>query len=167
HLPGRYRGSHAAALYAQPRGLLALPEGPLLLEQAQPGRRARIDCLLQAGDRPRSRIRARVLRALGRLRAPGGLPQRTVTEGYRLAREYALKALELDDTLPEAHTSLAWVLHIYDWDWSGAMREYGRALELNPGFATAHHWYSFVLMVTGQKEQAVMEALTALELDPS
>jgi len=90
-----------------------------------------------------------------------------VTEGYRLAREYALKALELDDTLPEAHTSLAWVLHIYDWDWSGAMREYGRALELNPGFATAHHWYSFVLMVTGQKEQAVMEALTALELDPS
>src|SRR6266576_1742929 len=90
-----------------------------------------------------------------------------VTEGYRLAREYALKALELDDTLPEAHTSLAWVLHVYDWDWSGAMREYGRALELNPGFATAHHWYSFVLMVTGQKEQAVMEALTALELDPS
>src|SRR6266513_2722789 len=90
-----------------------------------------------------------------------------VTEGYRLAREYALKALELDDTLAEAHTSLAWVLHIYDWDWSGAMREYGRALELNPGFATAHHWYSFVLMVTGQKEQAVMEALTALELDPS
>ncbi len=90
-----------------------------------------------------------------------------VTDGYRLAREYALKALELDDTLPEAHTSLAWVLHVYDWDWSGAMREYGRALELNPGFATAHHWYSFVLMVTGHKEQAVMEALTALELDPS
>src|SRR5436190_2634006 len=90
-----------------------------------------------------------------------------VTEGYRLARGYALKALELDDTLPEAHTSLAWVLHVYDWDWSGAMREYARALELNPGFATAHHWYSFLLMVTGQKEQAVMEALTALELDPS
>jgi eukaryotic-like serine/threonine-protein kinase len=90
-----------------------------------------------------------------------------VTEGYRLAREYALKALELDGTLPEAHTSLAWVLHVYDWDWPGAMREYARALELNPGFATAHHWYSFVLLVTGQSEQAVMEALTALELDPS
>jgi eukaryotic-like serine/threonine-protein kinase len=90
-----------------------------------------------------------------------------VTEGYRLAREYALKALGLDDTLPEAHTSLAWVLHVYDWDWSGAMREYRRALELNPGFATAHHWYSFVLLVSGQPEQAVMEALTALELDPS
>jgi serine/threonine-protein kinase len=90
-----------------------------------------------------------------------------VTEGYRLAREYALKALDLDDTLPEAHTSLAWVLHVYDWDWPGAMREYARALELNPGFATAHHWYSFVLLVNGQAEQAMMEALTALELDPS
>ena len=90
-----------------------------------------------------------------------------VTEGYRLAREYALKALDLDDTLPEAHTSLAWVLHVYDWDWPGAMREYARALELNPGFATAHHWYSFVLLVSGQAERAMMEALTALELDPS
>src|SRR5205814_4318638 len=68
-----------------------------------------------------------------------------VTEGYRLAREYALKALALDQSLPEAHTSLAWVLHVYDWDWPGAMREYARALELNPGFATAHHWYSYVL----------------------
>src|SRR5207253_5908714 len=57
-----------------------------------------------------------------------------VTEGYRLAREYALKALALDQSLPEAHTSLAWVLHVYDWDWPGAMREYARALELNPGF---------------------------------
>src|SRR5229473_2873722 len=90
-----------------------------------------------------------------------------VTEGYRLAREYALKALALDETLPEAHTSLAWLLHVYDWDWPGAMREYARALELNPGFATAHHWYSYVLLVNGQADQAMTEALTALELDPS
>src|SRR5947207_1548576 len=90
-----------------------------------------------------------------------------VTEGYRLAREYALKALALDQSLPEAHTSLAWVLHVYDWDWPGAMREYARALELNPGFATAHHWYSYVLLVNGQSEQAMTEVLTALELDPS
>ncbi len=90
-----------------------------------------------------------------------------VTEGYRLAREYALKALALDESLPEAHTSLAWVLHVHDWDWPGAMRQYTRALELNPGFATAHHWYSFVLLVNGQAEQAMTEALTALELDPS
>src|SRR6266702_4513961 len=90
-----------------------------------------------------------------------------VTEGYRLAREYALKALALDQSLPEAHTSLAWVLHVYDWDWPGAMREYARALELNPGFATAHHWSAYVLLVNGQAEQAMTEALTALELDPS
>jgi len=90
-----------------------------------------------------------------------------VTDGYRLAREYALKALALDETLPEAHTSLAWLLHVYDWDWPGAMREYARALELNPGFATAHHWYSYVLLVNGQSDQAMTEVLTALELDPS
>src|SRR5207249_4018523 len=90
-----------------------------------------------------------------------------VTEGYELARRYALKALELDDDLPEAHTSLAWVQFAYDWDWEGAERSYRRALELSPGYATGHHWYSFVLLVTGQAEQALVEAHTALELDPS
>ena len=90
-----------------------------------------------------------------------------VTEGYELARRYALKALELDDTLPEAHTSLAWVQFAYDWDWAAAERSYRRALELNPAYATGHHWYSFVLLVTGQADQALVEAHTALELDPS
>jgi len=90
-----------------------------------------------------------------------------VTEGYALARRYALQALELDDTLPEAHTSLAWVQFAYDWDWEAAERSYRRALELNPGYATGHHWYSFVLLVSGQAEQALVEAHTALELDPS
>ncbi len=90
-----------------------------------------------------------------------------VTDGYRLAREYALKALALDESLPEAHTSLAWVLHVYDWDWAGAMREYARALQLNPGFATAHHWLAHLLVVNGQADQAMAEVLTAVELDPS
>jgi eukaryotic-like serine/threonine-protein kinase len=90
-----------------------------------------------------------------------------VTEGYELARRYALKALELDDNLPEAHTSLAWVQFAHDWDWGGAERSYRRALELNPAYATGHHWYSFVLLATGQAEQALVEAHTALELDPS
>src|SRR2546422_8286390 len=84
-----------------------------------------------------------------------------------LGRRYALKALELDDNLPEAHTSLAWVQFAYDWDWEGAERSYRRALELNPGYATGHHWYSFVLLVSGEAEQALVEAHTALELDPS
>jgi serine/threonine protein kinase/Tfp pilus assembly protein PilF len=93
-----------------------------------------------------------------------GLP---VAEGYALARKYALKALELDDSLAEAHTSLAWVLFVHDWDWDGAVRAYARALELNPGYATAHHWYSFSLLVAGEAEQALVQAHTALELDPS
>src|SRR2546428_461395 len=90
-----------------------------------------------------------------------------VTEGYELAPRYALKALELDDNLPEAHTSLAWVQFAYDWDWEGAEGSYRRALALNPAYATGHHWYSFVLLVSGESEQALVEAHTALELDPS
>jgi serine/threonine-protein kinase len=90
-----------------------------------------------------------------------------VREGYELARRYALKALALDDNLPEAHTSLAWVQFAYDWDWEGSERSYRRALELNPAYATGHHWYSFVLLASGQAEQALVEAHTALELDPS
>src|SRR5437867_3764773 len=90
-----------------------------------------------------------------------------VTEGYELARRYALKALELDDDLPEAHTSLAWVQFAYDWDWESAERSYRRALALNPAYATGHHWHPFVLLVSGQSEQALVEAHTALELDPS
>ena len=90
-----------------------------------------------------------------------------VADGYEKARLYALKALELDDTLAEAHTSLAWVLYVHDWDWDGAVRAYARALELNPGYATAHHWYSFVLLATGRAEQALVEAHAALDLDPS
>jgi serine/threonine protein kinase/Tfp pilus assembly protein PilF len=90
-----------------------------------------------------------------------------VKEGLERARGYALQALELDDTLAEAHTSLGWVLHVYDWDWDGAGRAYRRALELNPGYATGHQWYSWVLLVTGNPDRALVEAHTALELDPS
>ena len=90
-----------------------------------------------------------------------------VNDGMERARRYARKALELDDTLAEAHTSLGWVLHIYDWDWEGAAGAYRRAIELNPGYAIGHQWYSWVLLVTGQADQALLESHTALELDPS
>src|SRR5437764_9749742 len=57
------------------------------------------------------------------------------------AKAAAMRALELDETLAEAHTSLARVLHIYDWDWPGAEKEFKRAIELNPRYATTHQWY--------------------------
>ncbi len=85
---------------------------------------------------------------------------------YSRAREAADKAVELDDELAEAHTSLAAVLTDYDWDWSGADREYRRALELNPSYVTAHSWYAEQLSRMGRHEEAIREAETARELDP-
>jgi serine/threonine-protein kinase len=90
-----------------------------------------------------------------------------VTEGYRRAGAYARQALALDDTIAEAHTSLGWVLFIYDWDWDGGAQVFRRALELNPRYATAHQWYSFLLMAMGHIDQALVEGHASLELDPA
>jgi Tfp pilus assembly protein PilF len=87
-------------------------------------------------------------------------------EAFRRAKTAAAKAIELDGTLGEAHTSLAFVLDSYDWDWAAAQREYQRAIELNPGYATAHHWYSWRLVVTGRTAQAIGEMRKAENLDP-
>jgi tetratricopeptide (TPR) repeat protein len=90
-----------------------------------------------------------------------------VEEGMRRAKAEALKALELDESLAEAHTSLAWVTFIYDWDWVGAAREFRRAIELNPRYATARQWHSWLLMAMGRVEQSLAEAWAAAELDPA
>lgn len=90
-----------------------------------------------------------------------------VQEGFELAKAYAIKALALDESLAEAHASLAWVLFIYDWDWTGAERQFQRAIELAPGYATAHQWYAFLLAARGRFEDALVEAHTAQELDPA
>jgi TolB-like protein/DNA-binding winged helix-turn-helix (wHTH) protein len=82
------------------------------------------------------------------------------------ARTAAAKALELDDSLAEAHASMGNILHNYDWDWSAAEREYKKAIELNPNYAIAHHLYAHLLIETGRKEQSLAEAQRALELDP-
>jgi serine/threonine-protein kinase len=86
-------------------------------------------------------------------------------EAARKEKAAALRALEIDDTLAEAHISLADAKD-KEWDWLGADREYKRALELNPNYATAHHWYSIHLNTRGKHQQAVAEARRALELDP-
>jgi tetratricopeptide (TPR) repeat protein len=86
---------------------------------------------------------------------------------YPKAKAAAKKALELDDTLSEAHASLAYALHVYDLDFDGSNREFQRAIELNPNYANAHHWYGIELLVSlGRFDEAIREVKRALELDP-
>jgi serine/threonine-protein kinase len=92
-----------------------------------------------------------------------GLPPK---ESVPKAREAALTALTLDNTLAEAHATLANIKTYYDWDWSGAEREFKLAIELNPGYATAHHWYSNLLSFLGRAEEAFAEIQRAQEIDP-
>jgi tetratricopeptide (TPR) repeat protein len=90
-----------------------------------------------------------------------------ITSSMTNAKAAAEKALQLDGTLAEAHTSLAAVKILHDWDWTGAEREFHRAIELNPNFAQAHHWYGNLLLgPEGRHEEAVAELLRAQELDP-
>jgi serine/threonine protein kinase/tetratricopeptide (TPR) repeat protein len=87
-------------------------------------------------------------------------------EGYPKAKEAALKALELDATLAEAHTSIAIIKENFEWDWKGAEKEYIRAIELNPNYATAHHWYALNLLIRGLFDRSISEMKIAQELDP-
>ncbi|HVT56972.1 MAG TPA: protein kinase [Thermoanaerobaculia bacterium] len=82
------------------------------------------------------------------------------------ARAAALEALRLDDSMAEAHTSLAYAKFYYDWDWPGAEAEFRRAIVLNPGYATAHQWYAEFLGSMGRQQEAIAEGKKALELDP-
>jgi TolB-like protein/DNA-binding winged helix-turn-helix (wHTH) protein/Tfp pilus assembly protein PilF len=82
------------------------------------------------------------------------------------AREAAVRALEIDDNLAEAHVALALILENYDWDWSTAEKEYRRAIELNPNYVTAHHWYAEFLMWQGRFDEALRESENARRLDP-
>jgi tetratricopeptide (TPR) repeat protein len=91
-----------------------------------------------------------------------GLPPR---EGYAKAEAAALKALQLDDTLAEAHTSLA-ITRFYAWDWSGAEREYKRAIELDPNCAAAHEFYALYLETLGRMDEGFAEIHRALALNP-
>ncbi len=87
-------------------------------------------------------------------------------EVYPLARAAALKALELDDTLAEAHASSGFVLLLYDWNAAQAEKEFRRAIELDPNYSTAHHWYAYDLAVMKRFDEAISEMRRALQLDP-
>jgi TolB-like protein/DNA-binding winged helix-turn-helix (wHTH) protein len=82
------------------------------------------------------------------------------------AREAAVRALEIDDALPEAHVALALILENYDWDWNTAEKEYRRAIELNPNYATAHQWYAEFLTWRRRFDEALRESESARRLDP-
>lgn len=82
------------------------------------------------------------------------------------ARAAALRALEIDQNLPEAHSALALIVQNYDWDWQTAEKEFRRAIELDPNYATAHHWYAEHLTWLGRFDEALRESERARQLDP-
>jgi serine/threonine protein kinase/Tfp pilus assembly protein PilF len=87
-------------------------------------------------------------------------------ESFPKAKAAAIKALDLDENLAEAHNSLAYVYERYDWNWEASEAEFRRTLELNPNYATGHFWYSELLMTFGRFEESILEMKRALELDP-
>jgi TolB-like protein len=87
-------------------------------------------------------------------------------EAIPLARAAAMKALTIDETVAEAHASLGIIKAQYDWDAEGAEKDFKRAIDLNPSYATAHQWYGMLLFADAQFEAALVEFNTAQDLDP-
>lgn len=87
-------------------------------------------------------------------------------EAFVKARAAAQKALELDETLSEAHTSMAWIKWVYEWDWKEAEVEFKRAIELSPAYAVAHDWYGVCLAQVGRFDEAQVQLKEAEKLDP-
>jgi TolB-like protein/DNA-binding winged helix-turn-helix (wHTH) protein/Tfp pilus assembly protein PilF len=98
----------------------------------------------------------------------GSMPNGEIARAVAMPRAKAAaeKALELNASLADAHASLAFVKMHYEWDWAGAEHEFRRAIELNPNYATAHHWYAYDLFATGRADEAVAEMQRARSLDP-
>jgi tetratricopeptide (TPR) repeat protein len=96
----------------------------------------------------------------------GGLGFLPPRESFAQMNQAALKALELDATLGEAHTCLAWGKAFGEWDWAGGERDFKQAIELSPSSPEAHAWYSLFLSAMGRHEEAIAESKRALELDP-
>ncbi|UCG50491.1 MAG: protein kinase [Candidatus Latescibacterota bacterium] len=87
-------------------------------------------------------------------------------EFVETARAAAQKALELDDSLPEAHSALGWIAFVYDHDYAAAERSFQRAIDLGPSYATTYNWYGVMLACTGRDDEAVQTMTRAQQLDP-
>jgi tetratricopeptide (TPR) repeat protein len=87
-------------------------------------------------------------------------------EAAQRAKKAARRALELDESSPEAHTSMGVILEVFDWDWMGAQREFKRAIDLNPNFFDAHYEYGFLLGRLKRFSEAETELKKALRIDP-
>lgn len=87
-------------------------------------------------------------------------------EAMPKARDAAMRAIELEPDLAEAHTSLADIHLHFDWQWDAAGREYRKAIQCNPGYALGYHWYANLLAATGQHDAAYVAVMQALEIDP-
>ena len=96
----------------------------------------------------------------------GNLLQLSPKAAMPIAAESARKALQMDDRLAEAHTSLAKIKLSFEWDWAGAETEFRKAIELGPGYATAHQWYGVYLSEMGRHDESLSERKRAQELDP-
>jgi TolB-like protein/Flp pilus assembly protein TadD len=88
------------------------------------------------------------------------------TESAPLIKAAAGQALKIDEALAEAHTSLGHVKMMHDWDWAGAVREFRRAVELNPNYATAYHWHALYLRAMGRFDESLAKIRQAQSLDP-
>jgi Predicted integral membrane protein len=95
-----------------------------------------------------------------------GIAIRRPGEAMPKARSAALRALEIDESLAEAHASLAFVKLYYEWDWAGAEKDFERAIALNPKYAPAHQWYSHLLMSVGRTDESIARATQAAGIDP-
>jgi DNA-binding winged helix-turn-helix (wHTH) protein/TolB-like protein/Tfp pilus assembly protein PilF len=87
-------------------------------------------------------------------------------QSYMLAKRAALKAIEIDSDLAEAHASLGFISRSADWDWIESERALKRAIELNPNYPTAHHYYALLLVTLGRMDEGLSEITTAQRLDP-
>lgn len=88
------------------------------------------------------------------------------TEAMPKGRAAALKALQMDDARSESHASLAYIELIYDWDWAKSEQDFKQAIQLNPNYAQAHHWYAIYLASRGRHEESIAEIKKSQELDP-